>query len=48
MKVALHCNKRGREILTELLDSLAALDASVLKEAQVLDLLTSLPVSYRW
>ena len=35
------------KILTELLDSLAALDAPVLKEVQVLHMLTSLPDSYR-
>ena len=35
------------KILTELFDSLAALDAPVLKEVQVLHLLTSLPDSYR-
>ena len=35
------------KILPEFLDSLAALDALVLKEVQVLHLLTSLPDSYR-
>ena len=54
MKVALQCkHKRGREcveslqILTEFFDSLATLDAPVLKEEQVLHLPTSLPDSYR-